>query len=121
MEKILNGELGQMDWRYVTDMTVKQYIENISGKTAELFALSCSVGAYEAGSSEKFANQARDIGMNIGIAFQMLDDILDYSATAGTLGKPVLADVQQGVYSLPLILALRKQAGSPPISCGLYR
>lgn len=109
MEKILNGELGQMDTRYNYQITIPQYIENISGKTAELFSLSCGVGALEGGSSEKFAKQAGEIGLNIGIAFQIIDDILDYSQSQEALGKPVLEDVRQGIYSLPLLLALKKE------------
>ena len=108
MEKILNGELGQMDRRYDLTMTVDQYLENISGKTAELFALSCTVGPLESGASEKFAKECAQIGLNIGIAFQIIDDILDYSQDATAIGKPVLEDVRQGVYSLPLLLALEK-------------
>lgn len=108
MEKILDGELGQMDDRYKLDQTVDEYLANISGKTAELFALSCSVGAFESGNSERFAKKAGVIGQNIGIAFQIMDDLLDYQADAATLGKPVLEDVRQGVYSLPLIYALNQ-------------
>lgn len=108
MEKILDGELGQMDDRYKLDQTVDDYLENISGKTAELFALSCSVGAFESGNNERFAKKAGLIGQNIGIAFQIMDDLLDYDADSEILGKPVLEDVRQGVYSLPLIYALNK-------------
>lgn len=108
MEKVLSGELGQLNNRYDLQMTIDQYIENISGKTAELFALSCFVGAYESGTSEHFAKKCYSIGKNIGIAFQIVDDILDYSQSSETLGKPVLEDVRQGVYSLPLLYAFKK-------------
>ncbi|MDT2757496.1 polyprenyl synthetase family protein [Enterococcus asini] len=108
MEKILNGELGQMDRRYDLNMSVSDYLDNISGKTAELFALSCTAGALESGNSEKFAKQCGEIGLNIGIAFQIIDDILDYSQPESQIGKPVLEDVRQGVYSLPLLLAMEK-------------
>lgn len=110
MEKILSGELGQMSSRYNTKITVKEYIENISGKTAELFSLSCFVGAFESGCSERFAKQAAQIGLDIGIAFQIIDDILDYTQDEQTIGKPVLEDMRQGVYSLPLIYALQNDA-----------
>lgn len=110
MEKILSGELGQMSSRYNTKITVKEYIENISGKTAELFSLSCFVGAFESGCSERFAKQTGQIGLDIGIAFQIIDDILDYTQDEQTIGKPVLEDMRQGVYSLPLIYALQKDA-----------
>lgn len=108
MEKILTGEMGQMDNRYNVDLTIDEYLDNISGKTAELFALSCSIGAYESGMSEDFSKKAARIGKNIGMAFQIVDDILDYTQDAEQIGKPVLEDVRQGVYSLPLLSALEK-------------
>lgn len=106
MEKILSGELGQMDNRYNLTMTIDQYLENISGKTAELFSLSCFIGAYESGASERFAKNCGQIGEHIGIAFQIIDDVLDYTQRPEQIGKPVLEDVRQGVYSLPLLYAL---------------
>ncbi|PZL72615.1 geranylgeranyl pyrophosphate synthase [Enterococcus plantarum] len=112
MEKILSGELGQMDNRYNLDMTIDQYLENISGKTAELFSLSCFVGAYESGTSERFAKNCGQIGENIGIAFQIIDDILDYTQSPEQIGKPVLEDVRQGIYSLPLLYALEEDRGT---------
>ena len=110
MEKVLNGELGQMDQRFNYDITVSQYLENISGKTAELFSLSCFLGAFESGASHTLSTKAKQIGFNIGMAFQILDDILDYSGSEESIGKPVLEDMKQGVYSLPLIFALETHA-----------
>ena len=98
-----------MSKRYDLNVTIEDYLENISGKTAELFALSCFIGAYESGASLRLANQAKTIGQSIGLAFQIMDDILDYSQSESALGKPVLEDVKQGVYSLPLLLALKKE------------
>lgn len=106
MENVLLGELGQMNDRYNQNVTIEQYIANISGKTAELFALSCFLGAYESGASLRISNKCRSIGKDIGLTFQIVDDILDYSQSENTLGKPVLEDVRQGVYSLPLICAM---------------
>lgn len=108
MEKVLLGELGQMDTRYQIDITVDEYIQNISGKTAELFALSCFLGYFENGGSKRVAADCREIGKSIGLAFQIVDDILDYSQDEMSIGKPVLEDVKQGVYSLPLICALKE-------------
>lgn len=108
MDRILAGELGQMDKRYDTDVTIENYLKNISGKTAELFALSCFIGAYENGCGDLLSNRARKIGHLIGLTFQIMDDILDYSQTAETIGKPVLEDVRQGIYSLPLLYALQE-------------
>lgn len=106
MEKVLLGELGQMDERYNMAITIDDYLENISGKTAELFALSCFLGAYENGANSLLAKKCRNIGKEIGMAFQIVDDILDYTQDEITIGKPVLEDVKQGVYSLPLICAM---------------
>lgn len=109
MEKVLAGELGQMNYRYNYSGGTKAYLENISGKTAELFAMSCFIGAYESGCALPFSNTCRKIGENIGMAFQILDDILDYSETSVEIGKPVLEDVKQGVYSLPLLFAIENK------------
>ena len=108
MEKILKGELDQMATRYQTQITINAYLKQVSGKTGHLFALSCFVGAYESGGTTNFAKTAEKIGMNIGIAFQLLDDILDYTSDGETLGKPVYEDVRSGVYSAPLILAMQR-------------
>lgn len=108
MEKVLLGELGQMNTRYQINITIDEYLNNISGKTAELFALSCFLGFFENGGSTKQAASCREIGKTIGLAFQIVDDILDYSQTEKSIGKPVLEDVKQGVYSLPLICALQE-------------
>lgn len=112
MERILMGELDQMNLRYKQDMTIRQYLTQISGKTAQLFALACYAGMLEGGSPEKKARNAYYIGSHIGMAFQILDDILDYTQTADGLGKPVLEDVKQGVYTAPLLFAMQKDADS---------
>ncbi|GAA3010417.1 polyprenyl synthetase family protein [Tetragenococcus solitarius] len=112
MEKILSGELGQMEDHYNLSMTVDEYLANISGKTAELFALSCSVGAFENGTTQLFAKNVSDIGHHIGMAFQIIDDILDYTQPKTEIGKPVLKDVRQGIYTLPLIYALQTKRES---------
>lgn len=108
MEKILKGELDQMATRYQTQITINDYLKQVSGKTGQLFALSCFIGAYESGGTTNFAKTAEKIGMSIGIAFQLLDDILDYTSDGETLGKPVYEDVRSGVYSAPLILAMQR-------------
>lgn len=108
MKKILIGELDQMHLRYNTEITIKQYFRHIKGKTAQLFQLSCYEGATYANSSVRICHLSQRIGYQIGMAFQILDDILDYTAEAEELQKPVLEDVRNGNYTLPLILALEK-------------
>ncbi|WP_461215192.1 polyprenyl synthetase family protein [Lacticaseibacillus sp. GG6-2] len=106
MERLLNGELEQMNTRYQYQMDIDHYLTQVSGKTGQLFALASFIGAYESGQSMRFAKRIEQIGMNIGIAFQLLDDILDYTSDKATIGKPVHEDIKQGVYSAPLILAM---------------
>lgn len=108
MRLILLGELEQMKNAYNVDITFKQYLRNIKGKTAQLFELSCSQGAYWGKASPQVIKISGQIGHDIGIVFQILDDILDYSQTFELFEKPVLEDVKQGIYSLPLILAIEE-------------
>ncbi|WP_251546588.1 polyprenyl synthetase family protein [Limosilactobacillus caecicola] len=106
MQRLLNGELGQMALRFDTQESLHQYLRNINGKTAALFELAAREGAYFSGGNHSAVVHAAKFGQNIGIAFQMLDDILDYTGTS-QLTKPVLEDLGTGVYSLPLLMALQ--------------
>lgn len=112
MQHILDGELHQRQMRYNTDMTIDDYLVQIDGKTAQLFALACFIGAFESQNSLLFARNCEQIGTNIGMAFQIMDDILDYTQSEVGLGKPVLEDVRQGVFSAPLLLAKQKNAAA---------
>ena len=100
IERLLGGELGQLNHHFNLQQTLDDYIENISGKTGELFALSASVAPLIS-KNNTLTKRAYKIGMNIGISFQIMDDYLDYASTAQTLGKPVLEDIKQGIYSAP--------------------
>lgn len=104
--KILIGELQQLHSAYSTSVSVKDYLSRISGKTAQLFAIGCYCGALAGGASEKHANIAWNMGHYIGMAFQIMDDILDYKGDAEAVGKPVLSDIKNGIYTLPLIYTM---------------
>ncbi|MEG0286579.1 MAG: polyprenyl synthetase family protein [Vagococcus sp.] len=106
MKRILVGELDQMNLRYNTNITMKQYFQHIKGKTAQLFEFSCYEGAHFAGCSKTTQLAAKRIGYNIGMAFQIMDDVLDYKATESDMQKPVFEDMKNGYYTLPLILAM---------------
>lgn len=106
MHRILQGELHQMALNYREDITIDAYLNEVAGKTAELFALSCYTGAKLAGAPTSVVALTRQIGIDIGCAYQMLDDILDYAGDPTKTQKPVLEDLRSGVYSLPLILAI---------------
>lgn len=105
MEKILLGELNQMDRKYDSNMRMRDYLNQIQGKTAQLFALSCYSGA----SNTPYARQAYQIGSNIGMAFQITDDILDFASDDSKTGKPILQDVKNGIYTAPVLYAKMKR------------
>lgn len=110
MKKILLGELDQMYLRFNQEQTVDNYLQSCAGKTAELFRLACEEGAYFSDADTATVELAGRIGLNIGLAFQILDDILDYTAQEGELQKPVLEDLATGVYTLPLLAAYEDHA-----------
>lgn len=105
MKKILIGELDQMLIDFNVEATTEMYFKEISGKTAELFGLSAQMGAIVSGANQEVIKRCKNIGHDIGMAFQIIDDILDFSSTSQT-GKPVHEDLKNGVYSLPYILGL---------------
>ncbi|UQS82140.1 polyprenyl synthetase family protein [Bombilactobacillus folatiphilus] len=106
MKKILRGELDQLKMNYNPEATTKMYLREIAGKTAQLIELSAQFGAVLAHSTPHLIHHARFIGHNIGMSFQIEDDILDYRGDEQT-GKPQLEDLKNGVYTIPLILAMQ--------------
>lgn len=108
ISKICLGEIKQYNLRYSQKISILKYIKIVSGKTAALFAISLYVGANEAGCDEKLAKIFGRIGYNIGMAFQIMDDILDYSSNSVEMGKGTQRDLVRGYYTLPLIFALEK-------------
>ena len=109
IEKILTGELEQLNSRYAEPVSVKDYLSRISGKTARLFAISWYSGACGSRAKPKYAKIAWNTGHYVGMAFQIIDDILDYKSDDRILGKPAMNDVKQGIYTLPFIYAYREQ------------
>lgn len=106
INKVCLAEVQQNYNKRNLNMTVRNYLKVISGKTAALFALSCYMGAKVGNCEIKLCNTLGKVGQNIGMAFQIIDDILDYSAEKIALGKENNKDIQQGYYTLPLIYAL---------------
>lgn len=109
MEKVLVGELDQLESRFAPPKSVKSYLSRISGKTAQLFAVSCYTGATESGASLRDRQRAYNMGKYIGMAFQIIDDILDFKGDEKNVGKPVMADIRQGIYTLPLIYSYQQR------------
>ncbi|MGB7606683.1 MAG: polyprenyl synthetase family protein [Lutisporaceae bacterium] len=103
---ICAGEIDQNEQRYSKATTIRQYLKRISGKTAALFAVSLAAGSYKTGCPKKIVNKLGIIGKDIGMAFQIIDDVLDFTGKENSIGKPAFNDVVQGVYTLPVIFAL---------------
>lgn len=107
MRQILNGELGQMNQRFNLEQTFDDYLADIKGKTATLFRLAAEEGAHFAGGNLEQTQILANFAEDLGIAFQIIDDILDYRGSS-QLNKPMLEDLPTGVYSLPLLLTLKQ-------------
>lgn len=107
ISRICKGEIDQFDGRFKPHNSVKKYLKIIGAKTSALLAVSLSVGAYEGGCDEKFCKKLGKIGLHIGNAFQIIDDILDYVGDESRVGKTLGNDIRQGYYTLPLLYALK--------------
>ncbi|HYG88227.1 MAG TPA: polyprenyl synthetase family protein [Azospirillum sp.] len=105
---IAEGEVLQLQTSNDTETSEQAYLEVIKAKTAELFAAACRVGAVVAGRPQAEEMALYDYGMNLGIAFQLVDDVLDYSAKQAKLGKTVGDDFREGKITLPVVLAFRR-------------
>ena len=91
------------------DLTIHSYYEKISRKTACLIAACCKGGAILSGASDEEIEWLTEYGQNLGIAFQIIDDVLDYTEDQTTIGKPAGNDLRQGMVTLPLIYSLQSQ------------
>lgn len=105
---IAEGEVMQLSVANNVATTEEQYIEVVTGKTAALFAAACEVGAVVAQRSAEEQKALRDFGMSLGIAFQLIDDVLDYSAVQAKLGKEVGNDFREGKMTLPVLIAIER-------------
>lgn len=102
---LIEGEVQQLTLMHDTEMTQKDYLEIILAKTARLFSASCEIGGVIAKCPDEQRQALADYGMNLGIAFQLVDDILDYQANPDALGKDIGVDFREGKMTLPVIYA----------------
>lgn len=107
---IAEGEVAQLTTANDTETTEAAYMEVISAKTATLFAAAAELGAVVADRPEDEANALRAYGQNLGIVFQLVDDVLDYNAQEADLGKAVGDDFRDGKITLPVVLAFERGA-----------
>jgi octaprenyl-diphosphate synthase len=105
---IAEGEVLQLTRAHDLKLDQATYLEIIRAKTAELFAAAAEAGAVAAGAPDGWVAALRDYGMNLGLAFQLADDVLDYGGAAETLGKNAGDDFREGKATLPLLLAIAR-------------
>src|SRR5689334_15871223 len=105
---IAEGEVMQLGAAKNTATTEDEYLAVIRAKTAELFAAACEVGPVIAERPKAEAAACRSYGMNLGIAFQLVDDALDYGGTSAKLGKNLGDDFREGKITLPVVLSFRR-------------
>jgi octaprenyl-diphosphate synthase len=105
---LTEGEMLQGRLRRNPRVTMEDYTEIISRKTASLFELGGRVAAHLAGADPAVREMTAALGHHIGMAFQMVDDLLDVTGTASVTGKPTAADLRDGNPSMPIVLALQR-------------
>ena len=112
---ITRGEIRQDMTAFDARQTVDHYLQRISGKTASLFAAACEGGGVVTGAPEGQVQALRDYGHNLGMAFQIVDDILDFMGDEDVMGKPVGSDLMQGTLTLPSLLLMDRHPQDNPI------
>lgn len=111
-QEMCEGEIGQLKHRYRADLSLERYFSFIEKKTAALIAVSAKSGAQLGGLSPIHAGQLGQFGLNIGISFQIVDDLLDVIGSEKKIGKTVHTDTGNGKMTLPMILLLKEMQES---------
>ena len=106
-----DGEAIQHENRWNTDVDEERYLDAVRGKTAYTFLAACRVAAMISGRNEKESSLLENFGLNLGIMFQLRDDVLDFTTKEQELGKPVNEDFSKGIYTLPTTYAFRSEYG----------
>ncbi len=109
--RLCEGEILELRHAYSTARTEEAYFAAIAGKTASLYATACRIGAIVAELPRDQVEALTDYGHSFGVAFQLVDDVLDLVATEEELGKPAAHDLTEGIYNLPVLRALETDAG----------
>lgn len=109
--RLCEGEVHELRHAYDPTRTEASYLAAIEGKTAALFATACRVGGIVGDLPRDRIDQLTEFGLRYGMAFQIVDDVLDVIATDEQLGKPAGHDITEGIYNLPVIHALAELGG----------
>ena len=112
---ISSGEIGQFRGAYNIKQNRESYFRRIYRKTGSLFSLSTQSGAILGKAPEEAVTIMKEYADNLGIAFQIVDDILDFTSTEEALGKPVGSDLRQGTLTLPAILVIERNPQDNPV------
>jgi len=104
--KMIDGELEEYYNSGNLELGEKEYLDIIKNKTASLFSASCQIGGIIANASEEEENFLAAYGASLGMSFQIIDDLLDFTGEEKVLGKPILSDLSEGRITLPLIYTL---------------
>jgi heptaprenyl diphosphate synthase len=107
--RLCEGEVHELRHAFDTDRTERSYLAAIEGKTAALFATACRVGGIIGELPPEAIDLLTSFGLHYGMAFQIVDDVLDVTATEDQLGKPAGHDISEGVYNLPVLYALEER------------
>ena len=107
--ELSSGELQEMAETYSPDQSMEGYLERIYNKTASLFTTAAESGAVLSGAPETCSQAMRSYGHNLGMAFQVVDDILDFDGTEEETGKPIGSDLANGVVTLPTLIAMKRK------------
>ncbi|MEU4343079.1 polyprenyl synthetase family protein [Nocardia sp. NPDC023852] len=110
-EQMCAGMVIEAADQYVASRSEQSYLDAIDGKTAAVLSLACRVGAMQVGRSEEQEEALALFGRHFGLAYQLYDDILDLTSTTEEMGKPVNADLPEGIYTLPVIRAAARDQG----------
>ena len=115
LRTISTGELAQTFSAFNLEQTYEQYVQRIAHKTAALFVLATESGSVLSEAPEESIKILNEYGYNLGIAFQIVDDVLDFVGTEEELGKPVGSDLAQGTLTLPAMLLLKRFPEDNPV------
>lgn len=105
--KMIEGELNEYAASWDLDIDEYAYLDIINKKTASLFSASCQIGGILGDAQDEEENILANFGTNLGMTFQIIDDLLDYTGDEKKLGKPILSDLREGRITLPLIYTLQ--------------
>jgi len=109
--RLCEGEITELRYAYSTDRPEDAYFTAIEGKTASLYATACRIGGIVGELPRPQIDALTEYGRSFGMAFQLVDDVLDLTASEEVLGKPTAHDLTEGVYTLPVLRALHTEAG----------